>query len=172
MNKAIFYFDNVDSTNDEAKKLIENFNVNLGLVISDCQKKGRGRFANTWISMKGNFMGSVFFPVKNYKNIEKLQYSTLKILLKMFTKIIKKKKFTVKKPNDILVNKKKISGIIIESFTNKRKLFAVIGIGINFIKNPSISKYKTTNFKKEFNKTINKLDFAKSLSKEIERAFK
>ena len=123
MNKAIFYFDNVDSTNDEAKKLIENFNVNLGLVISDCQKKGRGRFGNTWISMKGNFMGSIFFPVKNYKNIEKLQCSILKILLKIFTKIVKKKKFTVKQPNDILVDKKKISGIIIESFTSKRKLF-------------------------------------------------
>ena len=172
MNKAIFYFDIVDSTNDEAKKLVENFNVNSGLVISDCQNKGRGRFGNTWISMKGNFMGSVFFPVKNYQNIEKLQYSVLKILLKIFSKIVKKKIFTVKEPNDILVKKKKVSGIVIESFTSKKKLFAVIGIGINFLKNPAISKYKTTNFKKEFNKSINKLDFAKILTKEIEKVCK
>ena len=63
MTKTIFYFDSVNSTNDEAKKLVENHKVMSGLVISDHQKKGRGRFGNNWVSMKGNFMGSAFFPV-------------------------------------------------------------------------------------------------------------
>ena len=172
MKKIIFYFDRVDSTNDEAKKLVKNYNIDSGLVISDHQNKGRGRFGNKWISGKGNFMGSVFFSVKNYKDIEKLQYSVLKILLNIFGKIVKKRIFTIKEPNDILIRKKKVCGIIIESFVSKNKLFAVIGIGINFLKNPNISKYKTTNFKKEFNKSVNKLDFAKILTKEIEEVCK
>ena len=138
MNKTIFYFNEVDSTNDEARKLVENFDIESGFVISDYQKKGRGRFGNKWISFNGNFMGSFFFSVKNYQDIKKLQFSILDILKKIFIKMIKKNVFLVKHPNDILVNKKKISGIIIESFTNKKKLFAVIGIGINLVKNPVI----------------------------------
>ena len=39
MTKTIFYFDSVNSTNDEAKKLVENHKVMSGLVISDHQKK-------------------------------------------------------------------------------------------------------------------------------------
>ena len=90
MNKTIFYFDRVNSTNDEAKKLVENHKVMSGLVISDHQKKGRGRFGNNWVSMKGNFMGSTFFSVRNYNSINRLQYKVLKIILNLFVKITKK----------------------------------------------------------------------------------
>jgi len=90
MTKTIFYFDSVNSTNDEAKKLVENHKVMSGLVISDHQKKGRGRFGNNWVSMKGNFMGSAFFPVRNYNSIDKLQYEVLKIILNLFVIITKK----------------------------------------------------------------------------------
>ncbi|NCV24225.1 MAG: biotin--[acetyl-CoA-carboxylase] ligase, partial [Proteobacteria bacterium] len=44
MHPAIFYFNEVDSTNNEAKKLIEKENIKYGLVVSNYQSKGRGRF--------------------------------------------------------------------------------------------------------------------------------
>ena len=83
---------------NEAKKLVENHKVMSGLVISDHQKKGRGRFGNNWVSMKGNFMGSAFFPVRNYNSIDRLQYEVLKIILNLFVKITKKNNFKIKKP--------------------------------------------------------------------------
>ena len=45
----IYYFDSLDNTNDMAKDLVENYNTNSGMIISDFQKKGRGRFGNNWI---------------------------------------------------------------------------------------------------------------------------
>jgi BirA family biotin operon repressor/biotin-[acetyl-CoA-carboxylase] ligase len=169
MTRTIFYFDSVNSTNDEAKKLVENHKVMSGLVISDHQKKGRGRFGNNWISMKGNFMGSAFFPVCNYNCIDKLQYEVLKIILNLFVKITKKNNFKIKKPNDILVGDKKVCGILIESFVNNNKLFAIIGVGVNFVKNPLLKKYKATNFKKEFNKSISALEFSRILNQEMKK---
>ena len=169
MTSPIFYYDNVNSTNDEAKKLVENYKIMSGLVISDYQKKGRGKFGNNWISMKGNFMGSAFFPVRNYKSIDKLQYEVLKILLNLFIKITKKNNFKIKKPNDLLIGDKKVCGILIESFVNKNRLFAIIGIGVNFIKNPILKNYKTTNFKKEFKKSIVALEFSRILNKEMKK---
>ena len=169
MTGPIFYFDNVNSTNDEAKKLVENHNITSGLVISDYQKKGRGRFGNKWVSMKGNFMGSVFFPVRNYNSIDKLQYQFLKIIFNLFIKITKKNNFKIKKPNDILVGDKKVCGILIESFIKDKKLFAIIGVGVNFIKNQILKKYKTTNFKKEFKTSFNVLEFSKILNEEMKK---
>lgn len=169
MNKTIFYFDSVNSTNDEAKKLVENHKVMSGLVISDHQNKGRGRFGNNWVSMKGNFMGSTFFSVRNYNSIDRLQYKVLKIILNLFVKITKKNNFKIKKPNDILIGDKKVCGILIESFVNNNKLFAIIGVGVNFTKNPILKKYKATNFKKEFKKSINTLEFSRILNKEMKK---
>jgi BirA family biotin operon repressor/biotin-[acetyl-CoA-carboxylase] ligase len=119
--------------------------------------------------MKGNFMGSAFFPVCNYICIDKLQYEVLKIILNLFVIITKKNNFKIKKPNDILIGDKKVCGILIESFVNNNKLFAIIGVGVNLIKNPILKKYKTTNFKKEFNKSINTLEFSRILNQEMKK---
>ena len=53
---------------------------------------------------------------------------------------------SIKWPNDIFVNKKKICGILQELITLKRKKFLIIGIGINVMSHPNINlKYKATN---------------------------
>ena len=78
---SIYYYDIVKNTNDEAKNLVENFNVISGLVVADNQQAGRGRFGKKWNSIKGNFMGSLFFPVKNYDEINIMQYHSLNIIL-------------------------------------------------------------------------------------------
>jgi BirA family biotin operon repressor/biotin-[acetyl-CoA-carboxylase] ligase len=93
----------------------------------------------------------------------------LKIIFNLFVKITKKNNFKIKKPNDILIGDKKVCGILIESFVNNNKLFAIIGVGINFIKNPILKKYKATNFKKEFNKSINTLEFSRILNQEMKK---
>ena len=163
----IYYFDSLDNTNDMAKELVENYNTNSGMIFSDFQKKGRGRFGNDWISIKGNFMSSIFFPIKDYKKVENMQEYSLKVLLKCLKKIFKSNIFKIKKPNDLLINTKKISGILVESFKYKNKLYAIIGFGVNLNKNPNIKNYKTTNLKKVFNKKIDPLSFGKTLLREM-----
>ena len=53
---------------------------------------------------------------------------------------------SIKWPNDVFVNKKKICGILQELITIKNKNYLIIGIGINVTSNPKIkTKYETTN---------------------------
>jgi BirA family biotin operon repressor/biotin-[acetyl-CoA-carboxylase] ligase len=52
---------------------------------------------------------------------------------------------TIKKPNDLLIKKMKISGILQEILTKSGERFIVIGVGINLIKSPAIKDYLTTN---------------------------
>ena len=74
----------------------------------------------------------------------------------------------IKKPNDILVKNKKISGILIESIRYKKKIFLVAGIGINILSSPRITKYKTTYLNMYLKKKIKKIDFVKFLKKNID----
>lgn len=169
---SIYYYDIVNNTNDEAKNLVENFNVISGLVVTDNQQVGRGRFGKKWNSIKGNFMGSLFFPVKNYDEINNMQYHSLNAILKCLKKIFKKNIFKIKEPNDILINHKKVSGILIESFVFNKQLHVIIGIGINMIKHPKITSYKTTNLYKELKIKVGILEFSKMLLKEMESIYK
>ena len=54
-------------------------------------------------------------------------------------------KITIKKPNDLLIKKMKISGILQEILIKSDEKFIVIGVGINLIKSPTIKNYLTTN---------------------------
>ena len=121
MSSAIYYFSEVDSTNNEAKKLIEEQKIKQGLVISKFQTKGRGRFGNKWISQKGNFFSSFFFSVNNYSQVSQIQFKALKLVIKVISKYIEKKTLVIKYPNDILIKEKKISGILVESFKLQKK---------------------------------------------------
>ena len=83
-----------------------------------------------------------------------------KILFKYIKKTIK-----IKPPNDILINKKKICGILQEIKFNKKEKFIVVGIGINLIKNPTIKNYLTTNILKESGFKVNKFSLIKTIEK-------
>jgi BirA family biotin operon repressor/biotin-[acetyl-CoA-carboxylase] ligase len=52
---------------------------------------------------------------------------------------------TIKHPNDLLINKKKISGILQEKVSKSNENFIIVGIGVNLVKSPKIAKYPTTN---------------------------
>ena len=68
MKFKIFKFKKVTSTNDVAINLIRKKKKEIGCVYADIQTKGRGTHGKKWISNKGNFFGSIFFPLK-YKDI-------------------------------------------------------------------------------------------------------
>ena len=55
-----------------------------------------------------------------------------------------KKKIKIKKPNDLLINEKKLCGILQETIFYKSKKFAIVGIGINVDRSPIIVNYPTT----------------------------
>ena len=168
-----FKFRRVKSTNNTAIRIIKKNNYNRGMIVAETQANGRGQYGRKWISSKGNLFVS-FFNELNKKNlsintITKINCLLVKKLLSVFTR----KKIIFKKPNDLLIDKKKISGILQEIIFFNKKKFLITGIGINIVKNPYIRNYPATNLKEVTKKSISKLSvenklkdlFEKSLSK-------
>ena len=78
-----------------------------GIVFSDIQTKGRGRYGNKWISIKGNIFCSLYKKVNNHKDILKYQYKILKIVKNFLIKSgLKENDIQIKEPNDILIKNK------------------------------------------------------------------
>ena len=158
-----FFYKKVNSTNDLAIKKIKT-GISQGIIVADYQKKGRGQHGKKWLSFKGNLFITIFFKIRQNINIKKITVLNCKILKKILLKYIKKK-ISIKAPNDLLINKKKICGILQEIKFNNDAKFIVIGVGINLIKNPKIKNYPTTNILSETGFKVKKNDLIKNIEK-------
>ena len=149
-----YLYKKVESTNKVALRLIRQGNNN-GIVLTDIQTKGKGNGTNKWISMKGNLFLSIFFDISKKISLKKI----ININIKIIKKIIHQKVnslIQIKKPNDILLNKKKVCGILQETLIKNDRKYLIIGIGINISNSPKIRNYPTTFLNKHSNKEINK----------------
>ena len=158
-----FFYKKVNSTNDLAIKKIKT-GIAQGIIVADYQKKGRGQHGKKWLSFKGNLFITIFFKINHNINIKKITILNCKIIKKILLKYIKKT-ISIKAPNDLLINKKKICGILQEIKSNNEAKFIVIGVGINLIKNPKIKNYPTTNILSETGFKVKKNDLIKNIEK-------
>ena len=163
MRLKIFRFKRVNSTNSTAIRIIRKTNYQTGMVISDIQSKGRGQYGKKWISLKGNLFVSFFYNLGNINlSLQRLTKFNC-ILVKKFLQIYYKKNIIYKKPNDLLIEKKKICGILQEKVKKFDQNFLIVGIGLNLVKNPIIKNYKTTNLFELIKKRIPKKKIEKQL---------
>ena len=168
MKFKIFRFKKVESTNNSAIRIIKNSNIDYGMIIANEQKNGRGQYGKKWISYKGNLFVSFFYKIDNItislKQITKINCLLVKKLLTMYCK----NKIIIKKPNDLLINKKKICGILQENISKINKRYLIVGIGINLIKNPNLRNYPTINLSELLNKKVSKNKIEKQIKKIFE----
>tara|TARA_B100000795_G_C22778136_1_gene430996 strand:- start:610 stop:1164 length:555 start_codon:yes stop_codon:yes gene_type:complete len=158
-----YSFKKVNSTNDTAIRIIKNSNCKFGMVTSDIQLNGKGQHGKKWISLNGNLFVSFFYELKNIKlTISKLTKVNC-LLVKKLISIYYKKKIVIKQPNDILIDKKKICGILQEVITKLDNQYLIVGIGLNITKDPKIKNYPTTNIYELINKQIDKLEVENQL---------
>ncbi|ABD45302.1 biotin--[acetyl-CoA-carboxylase] ligase [Ehrlichia chaffeensis str. Liberty] len=148
------------STNYEAIKLAECGAEDGTIIISDKQIKGRGRYERTWYSPTGNLYFSII--ITKFKETFPLPFIAALSVGKTLEEILINNNNTTSKveykwPNDILVNSKKISGILLESKTlnNTLQKWIVVGIGINMYKAPT---YATTIKEHNQNFTLSNLE--------------
>ena len=137
---------NVTSTNIEIKKFINKKFKNICLT-SDLQTGGYGRRKTKWFSYKGNMHLSILLKPNCFLNVvNQLSFVSAITIGDTLKKIKKNIKFNYKWPNDILINKKKAGGIVIETSSNKdiKIKWVIIGIGLNIKKSP---KLKNINLK-------------------------
>ena len=168
MKFKIFRFKKVLSTNNSAIRIIKNSNIDYGMIIANEQKNGRGQYGKKWISYNGNLFVSFFYRL-DYLTVSLKQITKINCLLvKKLLFIYYKKKIIFKKPNDLLVNKKKICGILQEKISKLKRKYLIVGIGINLIKNPNLKNYPTTNLNVLINKKISKNKIEKQIKKIFE----
>ena len=168
MKFKIFKFKKIKSTNNTAIKIIKKFNIDYGMVTSEIQTSGRGQYGKNWISYKGNLFVSFFYKLENLTiSIKKLTKLNC-LLVKKLLSIYYKNKIIYKKPNDLLIDKKKICGILQEKISKLNKKYLIVGIGINLIKNPNLKNYPTTNLNELLNKKVSKNKIEKELKKIFE----
>ena len=144
MKLKITKFRSVKSTNDRAIKLIQKYKQMSGFIVADMQTNGRGTMGKKWISKKGNIFISIFFKV----NFTKIKIENFLIInAKIIKKILKnytKKKITIKKPNDLLIENKKLCGILQEVIEFKNDKFLITGFGINTSISPLEKEFIST----------------------------
>ena len=147
MKFEIFKFKEVNSTNDVAIKLIKEEKKDAGCVYAERQTKGRGRQGKKWISEKGNLFGTIFFSLrKDYPPFNEFTVINPIIISKVIKHYCKNEIISFRWPNDVLVNGKKICGILQEVINVNNKNFLIIGVGINIDSNPKINiKHEATN---------------------------
>ena len=163
-----FNYKCVNSTNDIAINLIKQNNLKAGLVIAKNQKKGRGQRGKKWISYKGNLFVTIFFSLEKINlTLKQLTKFNANLVIKLISQYYKKK-IKLKLPNDILINKKKICGILQETIQKKNIKYLIVGIGLNLIKSPNIPSYPTTNL---YDLTEKKIGINK-ITRELKRIYK
>ena len=168
-----FNFKKIKSTNETAIRLIKKSKNDFGLVIAEAQSHGRGQYGKKWISYKGNIFLSIFYKLKKINlSIRSLTKKNCLFVKNVISKYYKKK-IIFKSPNDLLIEKKKICGILQEKIEQSKNEYLIVGVGLNLVKSPNIVNYPTTNLyeitkqkidKKKFEKEL-KITFEKFLSK-------
>ena len=165
-----FIYKKINNTNDTAIQKIKN-GFSRGLVFAVEQKRGRGQYGKKWISLKGNLFLSIFFKIKRKTEIKKITSINCKIIKGILSKLFKTK-LSIKLPNDLLINKKKVCGILQETIINNDNKFIIIGVGINLSKNPIIINYPTTNLLKETSIKISRIKLLKIIKYNFEKKLK
>ena len=106
------------------------------VIMAEAQSDGRGRYHRTWVSHHGNLYASFIFSAE--ERDPRLAYVVAVAVTETLISFGINPK--IKWPNDILIDDKKVCGILIE-YAGR---FVIIGIGINIKSNPTVPGYKTT----------------------------
>lgn len=135
IGQKIILLDEVDSTNNYTAKLLSEGKMAHGTVIlAEKQTAGRGQRGNLWHSASGKQFTCSIYAATAFLSVERYWYLNLAVALAVHDTIqaFISEKPMIKWPNDVLVNDKKMAGILIETQWNAGMINgAIIGVGIN-----------------------------------------
>ena len=153
-------FDKIPSTQTYALQMVANGTArDRTVIMAEAQSAGRGRYRRTWVSHHGNLYVSFIFNAD--ERDPRLSYVVAVAVAETLIAFGIRPK--IKWPNDILIDGKKVCGILIEYAGQ----FVIVGIGINIKTNPTVPNYKTT--KLDNYATIEKSDLLNKLMKNLDK---
>lgn len=174
IGKNLYIFKEVSSTNTVAKFLSMNGAENGSVIISEKQTNAKGRSGKTWESpLGGVWLSIVLNPNVNYSKLPLITLATGVAVAKTLEKIGVENP-EIKWPNDIIINDKKVCGILTEAVTKFNTIKnVIIGVGIDANLNigdfPETLQDGTTTLKEELGRSGNENLLIKIFLEEFEK---
>lgn len=173
IGRRVLYYPELASTMDIARQEAQQGAAEGTVVIAEKQTAGRGRLKRVWLSPKGSIALSIIL----YPRISYLPYLVMLASLAAARSIEKVTglKTQLKWPNDVLINGKKVCGILVETDVRENSVaYAIIGIGINvnfrLADFPEILSIATS-LADELGKDVPRVAIIQHLLTEIERLY-
>ncbi len=173
IGKKICYFDTLTSTMDMAMQLGLKGAAEGTLILAESQTKGRGRLGRNWFSpkYKGIYLSLIIRP-----KILPSQASILTLLSAVSVceaiKELTSLEPQIKWPNDILINNKKLGGILTELNAEMDEIkFMVIGIGLNVNNDKKNLASQATSLKEQMQEHVNRVNFLQEILRRIEKNY-
>lgn len=174
LGKNLIYYKEIDSTQNEIWRKIKDKTITNGtLIMADIQTHGKGTHGRTWYTDEsGNIAFSLFVEMNcNVRVLNGITIEMAKIIVDIFATIYGIK-LEIKQPNDIVVNGKKLGGILTETaLVGEVVKYLVIGIGINTNKENFTQDIKNlaTSIKKEFHINVDREKFITEFCNRLEK---
>jgi BirA family transcriptional regulator, biotin operon repressor / biotin---[acetyl-CoA-carboxylase] ligase len=133
IGKRVYYFEEIDSTQNFAQKIALDKKENGTIIIAEKQTSGRGRLDRKWTSPKGGVWFSLIIHPKFDVSNSTLVPIAGAVALSKSIKSILNIETSVKWPNDITLDGKKVAGMLVDaSFQANNIEYLILGVGINF----------------------------------------
>lgn len=165
------HFSSIDSTNDEAKRRVESGLREDMVFIADIQTAGKGQKGRTWYSEEGGLY-LTYLKFGETRLINTASQIPQEIGKKVITAIdhFAGVRPLMEWPNDILLDNKKLGGILIETSTSKDRMpYLIIGVGINLnqMEFPDLISHFAISLHQKTGILYNRDDLAEEIVKEL-----
>ena len=176
IGRNVLYYPSVASTMDVARAVAITGAAEGTVVGADEQTAGRGRLRRQWLAPSGNIAVSVILYPQIVVLPSLIMLASLAVVHAIETTT--GLKATIKWPNDVLINERKVCGILIEADARPtesgRATYAIIGIGINVNLDParhSEIESTATSLSLEAGRTLERLPLIRRLVVELDRLY-
>lgn len=173
----LYVLDEIDSTNELAKKYANSGKPEGTVVVAEKQLKGKGRLGRTWVSPEGQgiWFSVILRPLMLPVYAPQITFVLAVGMVRALEKALGIKA-TIKWPNDILINKRKVAGILTElSAEIERINYVVFGIGVNVKQKeedfPEKFRVKSISLDMALGRTVSRVQVLQAMLEELEKTY-
>ena len=172
IGSKVYVFESIDSTNACARTLAEAGADDGTIVVSDFQTEGKGRLGRQWLANPGTSLlfSTILRPTVSSASAGLLSFFAAVSVARALEKEVKMP-VECKWPNDLLLNERKVSGILLENSVDRQELsYSVAGIGINVTQKSfdASLQQKATSIARETGKAPDRISLLRSILREMD----
>ena len=175
IGKEVLLYNKIDSTQEEAKRIIKKVKDGT-VIIANNQTNGQGTHGKKWYTEKNSniIMSIILFPNIEVKKLKSITIDIANVIVDTIYELYNYK-LTISYPNDIILNGKKMGGILTNLSTQgdiAKDIIIGIGLNINQLQFPKEISNIATSLRKEYNVIFNKEEIIKKICINMGKLYK